>query len=275
MYNISIVLYRNSHEDLVKLVNAILRSKYLKNLVLVDNCAGYNKKITEIGNTKLIYVDAEKNGGYGYGHNIALKLSISDPNVTHHFVINSDIEFENQLFDLMYDRYANDELTAIVTPRVNGNDGLEQLTAKYIPTPYHLIKKRILYHFFKVDEVSFGLPHQYLARSKVFAPYLSGCFMCINKRALQFEGLFDERFFMYPEDLDLTRRMFRNHYCLQDRDFVITHHFEGSSRKNLRMFIIHAVNMIKYFNKYGWIYDREAKMLNSKGTYQNEHHKDS
>ena len=38
-------------------------------------------------------------------------------------------------------------------------------------------------------------------------PYLSGCFMFFRMSALQEIGLFDERFFMYPEDIDITRRI--------------------------------------------------------------------
>ena len=38
-------------------------------------------------------------------------------------------------------------------------------------------------------------------------PYLSGCFMLFRVAALRRVGLFDERFFMYPEDIDLTRRI--------------------------------------------------------------------
>nr|WP_028950943.1 hypothetical protein [Sulfurihydrogenibium subterraneum] len=38
-------------------------------------------------------------------------------------------------------------------------------------------------------------------------PYLSGCFMFIRTKVLEKVGLFDERFFMYLEDTELSRRI--------------------------------------------------------------------
>jgi hypothetical protein len=44
----------------------------------------------------------------------------------------------------------------------------------------------------------------------------------------------------------------------------IVHHHARSSYLNLRMLWIHTYNMIKYFNKWGWIFDREKKIINKK-----------
>ena len=38
-------------------------------------------------------------------------------------------------------------------------------------------------------------------------PYLCGCFMAFRNSILKKSGLFDERFFLYPEDIDITRRI--------------------------------------------------------------------
>ena len=44
----------------------------------------------------------------------------------------------------------------------------------------------------------------------------------------------------------------------------IVHHHARSSYLNLRMLLIHTCNMIKYFNKWGWIFDKERKIINKK-----------
>lgn len=60
---------------------------------------------------------------------------------------------------------------------------------------------------------------------------LSGAFMLIRKKVLDITGGFDERFFMYAEDIDLSYRIlkagYKNYYF---PDTVITH-FKGSSTK--------------------------------------------
>jgi GT2 family glycosyltransferase len=93
-------------------------------------------------------------------------------------------------------------------------------------------------------------------------PYLSGCFMFLRTEALKDVGLFDERFFMYPEDIDLTRRIHGKFRTVFFPEVSIIHHHAQSSYLNFRMLLIHIENMIKYFNKWGWIFDKERKKIN-------------
>ena len=80
-------------------------------------------------------------------------------------------------------------------------------------------------------------------------PYLSGCFMFFRISALQDIGLFDERFFMYPEDIDITRRMHEKYMTIFFPEVSIVHAHAAASKTNKRMLKIHILNMIKYFNK--------------------------
>ena len=95
-------------------------------------------------------------------------------------------------------------------------------------------------------------------------PYLSGCFMFLRTEALKESGLFDERFFMYPEDIDLTRRIHKNFRTVFYPEVSIVHHHAQSSYLNFKMLLVHTWNMIKYFNKWGWIFDKERRKINAK-----------
>src|SRR5574344_1698743 len=93
-------------------------------------------------------------------------------------------------------------------------------------------------------------------------PYLSGCFMLLRTEALKKVGLFDERFFMYPEDMDLTRRLHKVYKtCFYPNVSVVHAHAQGSY-KNRKLLWIHLVNVAKYFNKWGWFYDKERILFN-------------
>jgi GT2 family glycosyltransferase len=96
----------------------------------------------------------------------------------------------------------------------------------------------------------------------MFVPYLSGCFMLLRQESLRKIGLFDERFFMYPEDIDLSRRMAVCYDTLFFPLATVTHEHGAASRKSLRMLLIHLVNIFKYFNKWGWIHDPIREQLN-------------
>lgn len=86
--------------------------------------------------------------------------------------------------------------------------------------------------------------------------------MFIRSEALKAEGLFDERFFMYPEDIDLTRRIHRHWKTLYYPACEIVHDHRAESYKSLRMTKIHIINMMRYFNKWGWWVDGERRRFN-------------
>jgi N-acetylglucosaminyl-diphospho-decaprenol L-rhamnosyltransferase len=101
--------------------------------------------------------------------------------------------------------------------------------------------------FCKLSGLSFLFPH-----SPIFAGYnlghlndigvfqvdaLAGAFMMVKKEVLDKIGGFDERFFMYAEDIDLSKRIkdagFENYY-LGDRAIL---HFKGESTVRNRLFV--------------------------------------
>ena len=82
--------------------------------------------------------------------------------------------------------------------------------------------------------------------------------------ALKEVGLFDERFFMYPEDIDITRRIHAKWKTLFWPEVSIIHEHQAASRHNIKMLMIHLYNMIKYFNKWGWFFDPLRKKFNQR-----------
>ena len=94
-------------------------------------------------------------------------------------------------------------------------------------------------------------------QSEADIPYHQGSFMFFRIACFEKVGLFDERFFMYPEDIDITRRMHRYYKTIFYPQVTIVHAHRAASYKSKKMLKIHMVNMIKYFNKWGWIFDKE------------------
>jgi GT2 family glycosyltransferase len=100
-------------------------------------------------------------------------------------------------------------------------------------------------------------------RAKILhVPYLSGCFMFVRNSVFSDVGKFDERFFMYPEDIDLSRRIAEKYETIYFPKVTVTHRHEQASRKSFKMFCIHLSNMVRYFNKWGWFFDQKRKKIN-------------
>jgi GT2 family glycosyltransferase len=132
-----------------------------------------------------------------------------------------------------------------------------------VPSPYDMFLRRFGRMACANNNRRFEL-HESGYDKIMFVPYLSGCFMLLRTSALEKVGFFDERFFMYPEDIDLTRRIAQCYDTIFFPGVSVFHEHGAASRKSLKMFAIHLYNLIKYFNKWGWIVDRGRSELNQR-----------
>jgi len=94
-------------------------------------------------------------------------------------------------------------------------------------------------------------------------PYLSGCFLVFRIETLKDIGLFDERFFMYPEDIDISRRIAKKWDTIYYPFCTAVHLYGGASKRSLKMFKIHVINIVRYFNKWGWLFDNDRRIINN------------
>lgn len=261
MLNISIVLYHPNWKQVADLTIIMLQSKYVNRIYWIDNSSVKTQDLP-ICSDKVEYIFNDKNLGYGAGHNIAIRESIYD-NIPFHLVINPDILLNAQDIDTMYQFILQNSEIGCLMPKVLYPNGELQYLCKLLPTPMDVFGRRFLPKRWirKRNE-------KYEMRSSGYdemmnVPYLSGCFMLLRTQAVQKVRLFDERFFMYPEDMDLTRRIHRDYLTVYFPRVSIIHNHEHASYKSLRMLWIHVVNMCRYFNKWGWFFDKERDLFNS------------
>jgi len=93
-------------------------------------------------------------------------------------------------------------------------------------------------------------------------PNLSGCFMFCRTACLEKIGGFDERFFLYLEDVDLTRRMSLEGKTLYYPRVNVFHNYAKQSYKSFRLLKMHMISAFRYFNKWGWFNDDYRKNQN-------------
>lgn len=260
MFNASIVLYNTDIVQLEHVVSRLLEVGGLRRVYLIDNSPLPLDKqpfFTE----QVEYVYTGRNLGYGAGHNIALRKSLAE-NIPFHLVLNADISFAAADIERMLGYMQAHEEVGSMMPKVVYPSGELQYLCKLLPTPIDLFGRRFMpdswfRHRTERYELRFtGYDHI------MNVPYLSGCFMLLSCKALLRTGMFDERFFMYPEDIDLTRRLHREYLTLYYPEATIVHHHERASYKNKRLLWVHVVNVCRYFCKYGWLLDKERDRMN-------------
>jgi len=69
-------------------------------------------------------------------------------------------------------------------------------------------------------------------------------------------------YFMYAEDIDLTRRMHERYRTIFYPRVSIVHVHRAESRHSFKMLKVHIVSLVKYFNKWGWLFDRQRRRFN-------------
>ena len=260
MLNVSIVLYRPDWEQVSALTHALLQSQRVNRVYWIDNSPQATEQLP-LQSERIQYQHNPINIGYGAAHNIAIRESIYD-DIPFHLVINPDIILDTKELDRMLDFVSQNPLVGSLMPKVTYPNGQLQYLCKLLPTPLDVFGRRFLPSAWIAQR-----NHQYEMRASGYdkimnIPYLSGCFMLLRTEAVKQARLFDERFFMYPEDMDLTRRIHRNYLTVYFPHATIIHNHEKASYKSLKMLWIHMVNMCRYFNKWGWFRDKERQLFN-------------
>ena len=74
--------------------------------------------------------------------------------------------------------------------------------------------------------------------------------MAVRTSVLKSIGGFDDRYFMYFEDADITREVRRVSRAVYFPDAVVTHVWNRDSKKNYKLLLIHIHSMIKYYLKW-------------------------
>ena len=260
MLNISIVTYcPDWQEEVLPLVEALLTVQALHRLYIVDNSP---KALAIDFPEKVRYIHTGENVGYGRGHNIALRESIYDQ-VALHLVMNSDIIVKAEDIDTLCSFMQSQPAVGQLMPRVVNPQGELQHLCKLLPTPLDVFGRRFLPASWVRRRNSRYELHDADYSRPMNVPYLSGCFMLLRTEAVQKARLFDERYFMYPEDIDLTRTIHRDYLTLYYPAITIVHNHKKASYQSWRMLWVHIVNMCRYFNKWGWLFDAERRQFNT------------
>lgn len=265
MLNVSIVTYHTPAEELQRCLDSLLISSFIHHVYIVDNGEEERLKFfcAQQDDKRIIYI-AHPNTGYGAGHNVALRKSMAEDNVKYHLVINSDVYYDKGNLELVMEYMENHPNVGQVIPKVIYPDGRLQYACRLLPSPMDLFIRRFLPKSWCDHRRQIYTLALTRYDHEMNVPYHTGCFMFLRVEALRETGLFDERFFLYPEDIDLTRRIHRHWQTMFFPGATIVHDHHAASYKSFSMLWVHFVNMCRYFNKWGWVFDSERKMMNER-----------
>lgn len=212
-------------------------------LYISDNASGDNtiEKVAEIDDAKIIQNGG--NIGFGKAHNTVITLLDSK----YHAVVNPDIRLDSDVLTELCEYLDSHEDAVMVTPKVLFPSGEEQVLPKRKPTFKYLLGRRL--PFFKDAVVEYTRSNETFSEPTEI-DFCTGCFFVMRTEVFKKLGGFDDRFFMYFEDADITLRAKEHGKVLFIPSSHVIHCWERSSSKSLKYLMIHISSMFKFLWKH-------------------------
>ena len=191
-----------------------LRGQQLAKLVLIDNSADTQEQaklrqlVADVGPSLGFPVEPRNNTqnlGFGRAVNAGIQQDIrSTGGHLHYLLLNNDAEATPGLVSGLMQAIAADPTRLLVSPRIQWGP------------------ESVCYHYYQPY-----LGHVTTSPFPGSFRYLSGCCLLVDSRALVDERLFDEDFFMYGEDAELSYRLSQRGWRIYCADHLLAKH-EGS-----------------------------------------------
>ena len=172
--------------------------------------------------------------GFGANHNSAFRLSQSD----FFCILNPDIRLPQNPFPNLLELFA-DPGVGLVAPAITDKFGKLEDNARRFPTP-KLIFIKILGRLPLID---------YDMQAELVQPdWVAGMFMVFSSPAFERANGFDERYFLYYEDVDLCARLrLMGYRIVMSPSTFSVHNARRHSHRNLRHVQWHLRSMLKFF----------------------------
>ncbi|KGL62079.1 glycosyltransferase [Polaribacter sp. Hel1_85] len=248
---VSIVLYNEDLEELTKTINCFLNIPISKKLYLIDNSGSSTLK-QKFKQKEIEYITVGKNIGFGAGHNMILdKIKL---NSRYHLILNPDVIFSPSVIPNLILELGKNENISMIAPKVLFPDGQHQYSCRRYPLVSELLARRFTFlnPIFK-RKIFEGQYKDRNLSEDFFVEYITGCFhLYKTDDFVKLKG-FDERYFLYMEDVDICKKIDglgkkKLYYPKEE----IIHVLKQGSSKDIKLFLLHISSAIKYFLKWGF-----------------------
>ena len=251
---ISIVTYNNE-----KLITGVLKNilKFSQGedvrIVVYDNHSkdGTVKAVQSLG-TAVELVQGQKNRGYGYGHN---RIAERYPKASYYLICNPDLYMQDCLVRSFRRYFEKHPQIGLLTPQVFYPTGKRQYMCRKNPKVIDLFSRYFLCWRRKGWAARRRRMHEMRGcdyRKSFEVEHATGCCMMVRGNVFRLIGGFDEGYFLYFEDADITRRINAVSRAVYYPESAVTHLWTRGSYHSLRLALVAVRSAIRYFHKWGW-----------------------
>lgn len=268
--SIAIVVYDSSLALLASTLSSLAEAVAVANgrgqldtavLYVVDNAssATYRRQLQDcLGNfdagqhLRVEFLPQDRNLGFGHGHNRVLPMLSSD----FHLVLNPDAELAPDALAVGLSHMQARQRTVLVSPRVSTDSGEQEFLCKAYPSVLVLLLRgfapAFLRGLFRRRLDAYELRAACSGTAAVEVEIASGCVMLLRTAVLRAVGGFNEDFFLYFEDFDLSLRIAREGSLVFEPAMQVVHHGGYAARKGWHHVKLFVRSGIHFFRLHGW-----------------------
>jgi len=268
--SVSIVLHHSSLEMLHRVLQSLHRSASAAHkagyvdavtVEVLDNSFDPNFRERAVGVIRdwpvndffrVVYTGLPDNRGFGAGHNI----SIARLNSEFHLVLNPDAELAEDALSVGLSSLLEDQSIVLLSPKVQGDNGRQEFLCKRYPSLLVLLLRPFAPRF--VRRIFRKRLHRYEMRDvcsgnqEADILLASGCFMLVRTAALQSVEGFNDKYFLYFEDFDLSIRLGSQGRLVFNPAIQIVHHGGYAARKGMQHVRYFIRSGLTFFRDHGW-----------------------
>ncbi|HEX4329600.1 MAG TPA: glycosyltransferase family 2 protein [Burkholderiales bacterium] len=172
--------------------------------------------------------------GFGANHNAAFRLA----GPGYFCVLNPDVRLKSDPFPALLAELAEVRV-GVAAPAIFDAGGRPEANARRFPTPLSILRKAL----FGAPAAGYEFGAQGLA-----VDWVSGVFMLFSSQTYAELGGFDQRYFLYYEDVDLCARLRRAGYVTRLVPSArAIHAARYDSHRRLRYLLWHLASMLRFF----------------------------
>lgn len=251
--SVGIVFYNPSQETLQhnidEAIHMMEKSQNDISFYFLDNGSSQSENFGKVVYPDGVqFIQIAENVGFGGGHNQLLPTIESDV----HIVMNPDIHLKDVgNLDEAIDYLMTHE-TSLLSPQLQSADGQIQLLNRKEPTVLDLAIRLLGSSVMPRRQAEFVKKNTGYNGSIQPIQNATGAFMILKTSDFKQVGGFDDRYFMYMEDTDLTKSLNKNaNGALYYPGLVLEHGWKRDNH-SFRGMMMMMDSMVKYFNKWGW-----------------------
>ncbi len=209
-------------------------------------------RLFRLENRKLKLRHGHGNVGYGAAHNLAIGESAAE----YHLLLNPDVELAADALAAGLAHLDGHSEAVLVSPLVITEPNRRQYLCKRYPSLLVLLLRgfapAIARKPFAGKLAAYEMRDLPADEPSAGIPIASGCCMLCRTGALREAGGFDEGYFLYFEDFDLSLRLGRLGHLVHLPAMRIRHEGGNAAAKGWRHIAMFCRSGRRFFNRHGW-----------------------